>query len=472
MARSLNQLNPRQITAVKNPLKPKLHADGGGLYLKVDPLRPDGQLGARRWVFLYQYGGKRREIGLGSVQDVTLERARELAQEARAQVRDGIDPKAVREAAKVVPIVGEVVTFGAYALQVLEVQTQNWHGRKTAPRWLNSINAHCLAIRDMPIADITTEHVLSVLTPLFARVPQGAIKTQGMMETVLDSATARGLRSGDNPARWVKHLDKLLPKRPGTKDPHASLPYIGIADLMGKVRDLKGVGAQALELAVLTGARTTEVREAPWSEFDLDGALWSIPRDRTKERTALQRAKVTHKRIPLSAQAITLLRKVRAEREDAGRAQADAFVFPGPKAGKPLGENGMSSVLTRLHVTDATVHGFRSTFRDWAAAQLITLSNGRRIPAYSYEACEIALGHSVGNKTTRAYFRGDLLEERRDLMDDWASYCDGVEPIYAEAPTDMSMLLLEFLGREPDVAARWGTFLAGRDLASSASSIA
>ncbi len=460
MARALNRLNPKTLTAVKNPLAPGRHADGGNLYVEVDKPGANGQPGAKRFIFFYVWKGKRQQLGLGSINTVSLERARELAKEAREKVAAGIDPKAERAAAKAEP--ADVVTFGAYALEVLEVKKVGWFGRKTEARWLNTIRNHCASIHDMPIDKVGTEEVLAVFEPIWTKIPEGAEKSRATVETILDSAKARGLRTGENPARWEGHLKELLSERvKGSKGPHAALAYAGIADLMVQVRGREGVGAAALELLILTGARTTEVREAVWPEFDLDAALWTIPRNRVKERKALIRAKVMTKRIPLSPPAVALMRRLRAESDGVG------YVFPGPEAGSALGDNGMSSVLKRLEVTDATVHGFRSTFRDWAGAQRITLANGRKVPAYSFEACEISLGHSVGNTTTQAYFRGDLLEERRDLMTDWALVCAGGQPTFADTTSDMAKLLA-FLAQEPQFAARWAAFQAGGGVAAAA----
>lgn len=463
MARTTHRLNPKSITAVKNPLAPGMHADGGGLYLKVDAPGADGSPSAKRFTFIYQWAGKRREMGLGSVHDVTLERARELAATARGQVEAGIDPRAARDAAKVerTAAAGEVVTFGAYALQVLEIKKADWFGRKTEARWLNTINNHCASILDMPVEAVDTAAVLSVLQPIWRKIPEGAEKSRGTIETILDSAKALGLRTGDNPARWDGHLKELLSKRKKlSKGSHAAATAEGIADLVAQVRERGGVGAAALELLILTGARTTEVREAIWAEFDLEHALWSIPRDRVKERLALERGQITHKRLPLSAPAVALMRRLR----DEGVTSPNAYVFPGPSAEKPLGENGMASVLKRIGADDITVHGFRSTFRDWAGAQRIVLANGRKLPAYSFEACEISLGHTVGNSTTAAYFRGDLLDERRDLMTDWALVCAGEQPQYSEAQSEIAQLMA-FLAQEPQFAARWAAFQAGRGVA-------
>lgn len=459
MARALNRLNPKTLTAVKQPLPPGMHADGGGLYVEVDKPGVGGQPGGKRFTFVYQWLGKRRQLGLGSINDVSLERARALAQAAREQVKAGIDPKAARDAALVEPVVGEVKTFGAFALEVLGIKKTYWFGRKSEARWLNTINNHCLPIRDIPVGQIGTPEVLMVLKPIWTTTPEGAEKSRATIETILTSAKAHGLRDGDNPARWGGHLSEMLTARIKlSKGSHAALAHAGIADLMDQVRAREGVGASALELLILTGARTTEVREAPWSEFDLDAAIWSIPRARVKERKALERAKVNHKRIPLSPPAVALMRRLRDAVE--GDVRPEAFVFPGPEAGSALGENGMSSVLKRLGALDITVHGFRSTFRDWAGAQRIMLAGGRKVQAYSFEACEISLGHTVGNSTTAAYFRGDLLEERTDLMNDWAMVCAGEEPDYSEPPSEFSRLM-EFLAQEPQFAARWAAFQAG-----------
>lgn len=459
----LHRLNPRQIHAIKTPLPPGLHADGGGLYLKVDPDRKDGTPGAKRWTFVYQFGGRRREMGLGALQKVPLDRARDLAKVAREEVAAGIDPKAAREAERAAREIAarEVTapsgpTFKEVALAVLETKKKTWTGKKTEARWLNSINSHCAAIADVPVADMTTQHVVDVLASIWTTIPEGAQKTQEIVRMVLDSATAQGLRDGPNPARWDSHLQAIFfERRRLTKGSHAALPYGGVADFLGRLRRKDGVAARSLEFLILTGARSGEVREATWDEVSFEGALWSIPRVRVKERKAMERAKVTHKRIPLSGQALRLLERMKEETEG-------SYIFTGGD-GAALGVNAMRSVLMDLTTKEqATVHGFRSTFRDWAGDQRVTMTDGRKFPAYSWEACEIALGHTVGDNTTKAYRRGDLLDERRDLARDWGIVCEGGTPTYADPAAEQLALIVAFLAADPMVKMRFEAFAASR----------
>ena len=459
----LHRLNPRQIHAVKNPLPPGLHADGGGLYLKVDPDRRDGAPGAKRWTFVYQFGGRRREMGLGALQDVPLDRARDLAKAAREQVAAGVDPKAAREAEKAAREMAalEVAapsgpTFKEVAMSVLETKKKTWTGKKTEARWLNAINNHCAAIADLPVADVTTQHVVDVLTPIWTTIPEGAQKTQEIVRIVLNSATAQGLRDGPNPARWDSHLQAIFfERRRLTKGSHAALPYAGVADFLSRLRRVDGVDARSLEFLILTGARSGEVREATWDEISFEDALWAMPRTRVKERKAMERAKVTHKRIPLSGPTLRVLERMKAETEG-------PYIFAGGD-GAPLGVNAMRSVVLGLTTKgQATPHGFRSTFRDWAGDQRVTMTDGRKFPAYSWEACEIALGHTVGDNTTKAYRRGDLLDERRDLARDWGIYCDGGTPTYADPAAEQLALILAFLASDPVVRARFEAFATAR----------
>ena len=470
MARRLHLLNARAVTAVRNPLPPGKHADGGGLYLKIDPPLASGESGSKRWVFVYfwrnpgEENARHREMGLGSLKSVSLERARELAADARALVEAGTDPKSARDearaAANAVPVEVVVVSFGAHARAYVEARKKSWRGKKTEARWTNAVENHCRRILASPIADIETSDVLDVLTPIWWKIPAMAQKTQSAIEAILDSAKALGLRSGDNPARWHGHLSSLLHERPkATRGPHAALPIVEIAAFLKTLRSRKELEARALEMVILTGARSGEVRGATWSEFDLESRLWLIPRNRLKECKVLERLKVAHKRVPLNKGAVTVLRDMRNRDDLAGDLLPDAHIFPGPLEGKTLNYDAMRKIL-RLMGVPVTVHGFRSTFRDWAAEQRIKLPSGRLVPLYSWDACEISLGHAVGNETSRAYFRGDLFDERRDLMDDWGDFCDGVERVAEpEAATnDNSALLMAFLSENPELAAQWMRF--------------
>lgn len=460
----LHRLNARQVHAVKNPLKPGLHGDGGNLYLKVDKDRKDGAPGAKRWTFIYQFAERRREMGLGALQDVSLERARDLAKVAREQVAAGVDPKAAREAEEAAREIAALdvaassgPTFKDVAMAVLEAKKKTWRGEKTEARWLNAINNHCAAIAALPVAELNTPDIVGVLNPIWHTIPEGAQKTQEIIRIVMDSATAQGLRDGLNPARWDGHLQAIFfERRRLTRGSHAALNYAGVADFLARLRNVEGPDARSLEFLILTGARSGEVREAKWCEIDIEGGLWSIPRARVKEQKAMERAQVTHKRTPLNAPAVHVLARMKKE------APEGPFVFVG-EGGATLGVNAMRGVVQGLTGKgQATPHGFRSTFRDWAGDQRVTMTDGRKFPAYSWEACEIALGHSVGDNTTKAYRRGDLLEERRDLLRDWGVVCDGGTPTYADPAADQLALVMAFLVSDPVVRARFEVFAAAR----------
>jgi integrase len=384
MARKINRLNARSVATIT---KHGRHADGGGLYLSISPN------GGRRWVFLFRWHGKPTEIGLGSARDVTLARARELASRARAKLTEGINPK---DAARR-PLEG--ATFGECADRLIEAMRPAWRNAKHAAQWVTSLRDYAAPLHRLPVDKITTDDVLSVLKPLWNDKPETASRLRGRIERVLDAAKAQGLRSGENPARWRGHLDQLLPKRQRfTRGHHAAMPYADVPAFMSALRHQDGIGVRALEFAILTAARTGEVLGARWVEFNLDGAVWTVPAERTK-------AGREH-RVPLSRRALEIVKAMHEGRNG-------DFVFPGQKPGKPLSAIALEMVLRRMKIEDATVHGFRSTFRDWAAERT-NVNN---------EVCEAALAHVIENKVEAAYRRGDLFDKRRELMEAWASYC-------------------------------------------------
>ena len=337
MARKINRLNARAAATITEHGR---HADGGGLYLSISPN------GGRRWVFLYRWHGKPTEIGLGSARDVTLARARELAARARARLAESINPKDVRR-----PSGGS--TFGECADRLIEAMRPSWRNSKHAAQWEMTLRSYAGPLRRLPVDTITTEDVLSVLKPLWIEKPETASRLRGRIERVLDAAKAQGLRTGENPARWRGHLDQLLPKRQRlTRGHHAAMNYAEVPTFMGDLRARQATAALALEFTVLTAARSGEVLRARWEEFDLDRAVWTIPANRMK-------AGREH-RVPLSKRALKI---VQAMDDDRG----NDFVFGGQKAGKPLSVMALDMVLRRMNVEAATVHGFRSAFRDWAA---------------------------------------------------------------------------------------------------------
>jgi integrase len=384
MARKINRLNARKVATITDYGR---HADGGGLYLSISPN------GGRRWVFLFRWHGKPTEIGLGSARDVPLARARELAAAARAKLAEGINPK---DAARR-PLEG--ATFGECADRVIEAMRPSWRSSKHAAQWTLTLRGYAAPLRRLPVDKITTDDVLSVLKPLWNAKPETASRLRGRIERVLDAAKAQGLRSGENPARWRGHLDQLLPKRQRlARRHHAAMPYREVPAFMAALRQMDGTAARGLEFAILTAARTGAVLGARWEEFDLAGAIWTVPAGRMKGGR--------EHRVPLSKRVLEVVKAMHEGRNG-------DFVFPGARPGRPLSAIALEKVLLRMKIDDATVHGFRSAFRDWAA----------ECTNFPNEVCEAALAHVIENKAEAAYRRGDLFDKRRKLMDAWSIYC-------------------------------------------------
>ncbi len=397
MAGKLNRLTVRQVQTITAPGR---HADGGGLYLKVRPS------GSRQWVFLFARieAGKRvqTEIGLGSAAPggVSLAMAREKAEEHRRSRAVGSDPlerkKAERAAARLAGM-----TFGKFADSYVEAHRAGWSNSKHAAQWSMTLGPnYCKPIRSKPIAEIVVQDVLEVLTPVWQSKPETARRVRMRIEKVLDAARVKGLRSGENPARWKGHLDHLLPKHGKlTKSHHAAMPWAEVPDFLRQLEQREGTAALAFRFLILTAGRTSEVLKARWDEIDSDKAIWTVPAVRMK-------AKREH-RVPLSKAAVAVL-------EQAGGKHTE-FVFPGPSDMGPLSGMALLMLLRRLNKDDVTAHGMRSAFRDWAAERT----------NFPREVCEMALAHTVENATEAAYRRGDLFERRIKLMDEWASYCAG-----------------------------------------------
>lgn len=382
MGRSIQRLSARVVTTLR---KVGRHADGGGLYLYVSP---DG---GRRWTFIYHWHGKRTELGFGSARDVTLAQARRLAAEARAALSTGVNPKHVRK-----PKEGR--TFGEVADRVVEAMRPEWRNEKHAAQWEMTLRDYAAPLRHLPVDQITTDDVLSVLKPLWSEKPETASRLRGRIERVLDAAKAQGLRSGENPARWRGHLDQLLPRRQRlTRGHHAAMPYANVPSFIDALRARQSIAALALEFLILTAARSGEVLGARWDEFDLDRAVWTVPAERMKGGR--------EHRVPLSGRALEIVQAMHEARDG-------DFVFPGQVRGLPLSGMALAMLLRRMEI-EVTVHGFRSTFRDWAAERT----------NFANEVCEAALAHVIENKAEAAYRRGDLFEKRHKLMEAWANYC-------------------------------------------------
>lgn len=363
--------------------EPGRHADGGNLYL-FNKRTFNGKI-SRCWSFKYDKDGRAREMGLGPVARVSLAQARAKAAKARELLDQGIDPLDRKEAAAAAS-----VTFRDRAHAFLEAKGADWNPVHRH-QWKKAIGTDLAPIADMPVGDVTTADVLRCLTPIWQRVPDTARKTRGKIEAVLDSATALGLRTGPNPAAWRGHLALILPGRGrGEQRHHAAMDYDGVAEFIRSLRAIGSVTALALEFAILTACRSGEVRGAKWEEIDLVGKTWGVPGSRMKSGR--------EHRVPLSDRALAILEIL------AARKTGDV-IFTGIRTGSAIGKTTMSALCPE----GATVHGFRSSFRDWAGDRTIA---------------EHCLAHATGDSTERAYRRGDAMARRRDLMAAWAAFCE------------------------------------------------
>ena len=376
-------------------LKPGMHGDGGGLYLRVAPG------GSRQWMFRYRKRGKLTDMGLGGVTSLTLSDARQKAAEARKLLAEGKDPLAARQAADAAQAVARArgVTFEAVARQCIDARKSGWRNAKHAAQWLSSLETYAFPIFGaVPVADVDVTMVLRVLEPIWDTKTETASRVRQRIETVLDYARVRNLRGGDNPARWKGHLAEVLPARSKVQRVvhHPSMPYPQIPAFMARLRRQSGAAAMALEFLILTAARTGEVIGATWDEIDLKTGTWAVPGTRIK-------AKRLH-RVPLSTRALEILRSL---------PHREGYLFPGQKAGKGLSSGAFDALLDRMKIDDFVTHGFRSSFRDWAAERT----------NYPREVAEAALAHVTGDKVEAAYRRTDLFEKRRRLMRDWANFC-------------------------------------------------
>jgi integrase len=398
LGRKAAELTPLAVQRLKTP---GMHFVGGvsGLALQVLPT------GGRTWVLRVVIGGRRRDMGLGGYPDVTLAGARDAARDARAKIRSGIDPieEARAKRSELKASRASALTFEDCAGRYIKAHTPGWRNEKHAGQWTNTLTTYAYPVMgSLLVRDVGVSHVLAVLEPIWSTKPETATRVRGRIESVLDWAAARTYRDKDNPARWKGHLDKLLPRRSKVKkvEHHTALPVPEIGEFMVELREQEGMGARALEFAILTAARSGEVRGATWSEINLKTAIWKIPGDRMK-------AGREH-RVPLSEAAVSLLNAL-------PRLADNDLVFFAPRGGQ-LSDMTLTAVLRRMKV-DAVPHGFRSTFRDWAAERT----------NYPGDMAEMALAHAIGDKVEAAYRRGDLFDKRRRMMNDWAAFCSRPE---------------------------------------------
>lgn len=396
MPRKLSNVLTR--LTVKNT-KPGCHADGSSLHLLVK------DTGARSWVYRFMLNGKSRDIGLGpaGAEGISLADARDARDALRLKVKAGVDPLDERRrlatevlaAAQAAQVAG--ITFRALAETYIGANEGSWGNDKHWQQWKNTLSIYVNpVVGELTVANVATAHVLQILEPIWKAKAETANRVRGRIETILDAAKARGYRDGENPARWRGHISQILPSRSRlTRGHHKAMPYDAIPAFVGALHKREAVAALALEFTILTAARTREVIGAKWDEVDLQKAIWTIPASRMK-------ASKEH-RVPLSPRAVEILQ--------ATQALGKEWLFPAIKGGSMSGM-AMTMLLRRMKV-DATVHGFRSGFRDWAA----------ECTGYAHEVAEMALAHTIENKVERAYRRGDLFDKRRRLMDDWAAYC-------------------------------------------------
>lgn len=389
MARATHRLTARGVATLKQP---GLHADGNGLYLHVAPS------GAKSWRLIYRFGRKRCELGLGALSTTSLAEARDGAGKARALVKSGVDPKTARRSDND----RTNTSFGSVASDLIDGIENGWRNAKHRQQWRNTLATYAASIWSMDVASIGVDDVVAVLRPIWGTKPETASRVRGRIERVLDAAKVRGLRTDDNPARWRGTLSLLLPARKakGNARHHAAMPFGDMPAFMTSLRSRPATAARALEFTVLTAARTSEVLRATWREVDIEGRLWTVPASRMKTGK-------TH-RVPLSDTAVALLTGMASE----SGSSPNGYIFTGLKPDRPLSNMSMAMLLRRMGIDHATVHGFRSSFRDWA---------GETTP-FPREIAEAALAHAVGNEVERAYRRGDALDKRRAMMAAWADF--------------------------------------------------
>ncbi|WP_449413396.1 tyrosine-type recombinase/integrase [Pandoraea soli] len=385
--------------AVSKLSKPGTHAVGGvsGLALQISPS------GSRSWILRATVGARRREIGLGGYPDVTLSQAQEKARALKVNIQAGIDPVLARQEAASALRASQMmeVTFADAARRFIAAKAVEWKNTKHGAQWTSTLETYAYpVIGQMMVRHILRGHITEILEPIWATKTETASRLRGRIEAIIDWARVKGYRDeGTNPAAWRGNLDKVLaaPSKAKRVKNHAALPIDGMPDFMAALRESDGIAARCLEFAILTAARSGEVRAAVWGEIDVDRGVWSIPPEKMKARK--------EHRVPLSPAVIELLQRLpRLENVD--------LLFPNARSHSRLSDMALLSVMRRMKL-DATPHGFRSTFRDWA---------GERT-GYPRELAEVALAHVKGDATEAAYWRSDVLEKRRQMMVDWAAFC-------------------------------------------------
>lgn len=398
MARTRHRLTAK---GVENLKKPGLYADGGNLHLRIAPG------GSKGWIFRFTLNGRTRDAGLGSYPLVSLADARDEAERLRKQIAEGIDPIEARKAQRTSAqaAAARAITFEQCAKSYLASHEVGWKNDKHRAQWRSTLSTYVYpVIGELPVKVIDTVRVMQILEPIWKSKPETASRVRGRIEVILSWAKVRGYREGENPAQWRGHLDHLLPAKGKVRKVvhHAALPYPEVPAFMKALREQAGFSARALEFLLLTATRTNEALSATWDEIDWERCLWIIPGQRMK-------AAKDH-RVPLSPRALELVSEM-------AELKINEYLFPGTKLGRPLSQMSLLMLLRRMGYGHVTTHGFRSSFRDWAA----------ECTSFHGEVAELALAHTVPNAVEAAYRRGDMLEKRRSLMAEWAEY--------ASAPT-------------------------------------
>lgn len=402
MALKLFKLTDRMVREMKQR---GYFGDGGGLWLQVS------KSGSKSWVFRYTRNGQTHELGLGSYVNVPLGTARQKAEAIRHALGRDEDPLAARIAARAAAAAR--LTFAQCAEQYIAMHSPGWKNPKHADQWTNTLDTYAMpVIGKLDVGLVDTQHIVQILEPIWVSKNETASRVRGRLERVLAWARTRGLRTGDNPATWRNHLDTLLPRPASVQQQkhHAALPFKDIHAFVTELHAQPGVTARALEFTILTATRTGEVIAATWEEINLREEVWIIPKTRMK-------AKREH-RVPLSSRAVELLKQMK-------KARKSDFVFPGWKAGTGLSNMAMLQLLRKAGYSELTVHGFRSTFRDWCA----------EMTSYPRELAEAALAHTLSNKAEAAYFRSDMFEKRREMMQAWCNYINAA-PAEARQPAN------------------------------------
>jgi integrase len=390
---AIHRLTPRKAATAP----PGKYEDGGGLRLVVS------NTGARKWVLRFTIAGKRREMGLGSLPDVGLAEARNKASEARKFAKDGMDPIEARQTEP-----AKTPTFTACAARYIRAHRHGWKNAKHARQWVRTLKTYARpAIGAKKVDAITTEDILSILSPVWTTKTETAKRVQGRIELVLDYAAAHNYRESLNPARWRGHLDKLLPKPSKvTKVKHLpAMPYSNVPVFMNELAAKETVSSLALQFLILTATRTSEVLHSKWDEFDLDQGIWTIPAERMK-------AGREH-RVPLTPATLAIL-------DALPRIQGNQHTFPGARQGRPLSSMTLLKVMRDMGYGvggdrgDYVPHGFRSSFRDWSG----------EVSSFPRDVAEMALAHTIENKVEAAYRRGDLFAKRRKMMQEWSEYAN------------------------------------------------